>query len=216
MKFLRRVVKDGRQYILANDDYPNDYNKFSFDSASLLPAKFEIMDVKFPPSSSLKEVVPKAPAFILKQTWTNGGDAAETSEHTFAFEKTVEESSTTNWEQSFGMGMSFGFSASLPLGMEMSVGIDLNYDSKTGGEATRTTTRKVSQSTTVNVPPRTRATGVYKVWTTRNKPIDFVATIKKTWIDSVGRERETLLTEKGTWEGSVVWDTRIDVVTNHI
>ena len=66
--------------------------------------------------------------------------------HDFSMKDIVEQSQTTTWEHSFGVGLETSFSAGVPLIGETSFSISLSYNYKNGGSNTVTSKQEVLEN----------------------------------------------------------------------
>jgi len=209
--FLQRVNDGGwRQYVQLNGaHYLNAETKFSIKSASVFPAKFELLDVTFPDTSMLQNAASAAPQVAKQSTYSNVGKGSVY--HTFTLKDIKETSETTTWEHAFGVELNAEFSYGVPLVGETKFSVKLSYNYKSGGSNTVTSKKEIWEQFKVEIPPNTRATASLMIRKVDNASVPFVARFKKTRKNAAGQDVTSIISESGTWRGVQFMSSHISV-----
>ena len=212
-KYLGRVYRSSQQNIEAAKWSVDPTARFIVETGALLPVKEEIESIEWGKASIPTDTEPKV---IAEKGQRNPGSREIVKN--FIFERTLTTTQSTNWEHSWGVttGISFTSEAGVSVGAasaktSLTLSAEISYNGKKGGNEGKTNSLKLSDQTTVFIPPGKFVKVKFMATTVQGVIIPFTATIKRT--SEIGVTR---IKEKGEWKGVMVYNSYIDVEERNI
>ena len=175
--------------------------QFTVETGSMIPVKEDIIGLTFGALNESDLSLGINPTIVQSETVLNNG--SETAETELKIEWSFVESSSTSWEENWGITGGLSFDASVKI---LNIDVDLNfaYSTKTTENIGKTQTRLISRTTKVKIPSGKRVTAHLIVDILDEAVIPFEAKIRRT-----SEHGTQYFTEKGTWKGVLAFKSHV-------